>query len=38
MNIEIICSLNSISVCAFIPLAKHWVVPADTSDFNFESK
>ena len=38
MNKKIICTHNSISFCALMPVAKHCGVPADTSDCNFESK
>jgi hypothetical protein len=38
MNIKIIYTLNSISVCAVIPIAKHSGVAADISDCNFENK
>ena len=38
MNIKIIYTLKSISVCAVMPVAKFCGVPADTSDCNFERK
>ena len=38
MNIKIICTLNGISVCAVIPVAKLCVVAADISECNFENK
>jgi hypothetical protein len=38
INIKIISTLNSTSVCAVIPVAKLCGVAADNSDCNFENK
>ena len=38
MNIKFICTLNSISVCAVLPVAKLFWMAESTSDSNFEIK